>query len=431
MTTTDTTQENKHQPGLHLTYLLLASILVITLLILTVLSLRKYIPLSGLQAQSTSIPQAPEITDGDLYMMVQGWDGYNHVLVLSPNSGKVNRRFETGYNAVVKFRADKHILYVYNQGYSESATNLKGGVSAIDAHSGALLWQATIPGEPFGPSTNSAWLSADEQHLYLMGSPDNFHPHIFVVDTATGTMLHDFELTLPYPSNADMAFPLAWKLPWNETLVVASRDKLFVFDLISGQASDVTQLFGSDSNQRVPLNLPHTAYVQNGAVDWETRQLFLATSTQEILVIDMHTTPLTVTSAAVLPVGWQYTIMQPFLYHPTEKAIYVQVRRSDEPDIFGGLIAEEILRYDTTTWVQTDRLDLRERLTRIPNLANENSNKDLANYGLALTADGHVYSLSRQGLLRLSLEHDGRSLNGTWLNMREVGMDFARIFTIP
>src|SRR5574341_149875 len=323
--TTDTTQENSRKAGLHLPYLLFASVLVIGLLMLAFPGIGEYIRSNVLRVQSTSLPQAPVVTKAEVYIVVQGWDGQNSVLALDPDSGEVKRRFEAGYNAIVKLTANKHILYVFNAAQ----------LSAINADTGATLWTVSLPGSPFGQPTEGAWLSADEELIYLQGSPDNFHPHIFAVDTHTGTLMHDFELPLPYPSNEDEAFPMAWKLPWDEKLVVASRDQLFTFDLTSGQTGDAIKLFGPNSIYRVPLNLHQTTFVWDGVMDPEAQQLFLATSTQEILVVDLNTQPFTVRSVVVLPPGWQYAVMQPLLYHAAEKAVYMQVRRSDAPDIFG------------------------------------------------------------------------------------------------
>lgn len=177
--------------------------------------------------------------------MVQGWNGQNTVLTLDPASGEVKQRFEAGYNAVVALTVDKSTLYIYNQAYSGDEIR-RGAISAIDTGAGKILWQTDIPGGPFGPSVRSAWLSTDERRLYVEGSPDNSHAyifgvdtqklpvlidesgqwieHIFVVDTQTGRLLHDFELPLPYPANVDQASPRIWKLSWAETLVVAARD---------------------------------------------------------------------------------------------------------------------------------------------------------------------------------------------------------------
>lgn len=422
-----TTKENKSKAWLDSYRFLVVGTAVIVFLVITTVAFGAYSRFGILQSQSKAPVQPLMQTDSGMYMMVQDWDGQNNVLVFSPESGEVSKRFEAGYNAVVNLTTDNSILYIYNQSHSENALQLKGAVSAIDTHNNVLLWQVVIPGEAFGPSTRNAWLSSDEQRLYLMGSPDQLHPHIFAIDTTDGSLLSDFELPLPYPSNEDQAMPYIWKLPWKETLIVVSRDQLFTFDLTSGRISDAIQLFGSESIDKVPTNLPRTTFVWNGTINSETQQLLLATSTQEILAVELNTDLFTVKSVTVLPDGWQFAVRQPFLYHPGEKAVYIQVRSSDAADIYGGLIVEEIWRYDTTTWKQTSQLGLRDYLAQIPS----GSKDDLTNYGLALSSNGQaVYSFTPQGLLRLNQEPD-LSLRGTWLAWGEVDTDFVRLFAMP
>lgn len=434
--TTNVTQGNSRARGFHLLHPLLISIFVITLLTLVVLGIGEYIRSNVLQfPKSESLPQVPLVTKQETYIMVQGWDGQNQVLALDPASGKVNRRFEAGYNTAVKLTADRHILYIYKQSEVAAWPDLfvTGVTSAIDTNTGAVLWEANIPGSLYGSPTSSAWLSIDEQHLYLQGNPGvGLNPHIFVVDTEQGTLLRDFELPLPYPANINMAFPLAWKLPWSETLLVVSRDQLFTFDLTSGRKSDTVQLFGLDSIQRVPLNLPHTTYVYSGAVDPETRQLFLVTSTQEIFVVDLNTRPFMVTPVAALPTGWQFASLQPSLYNPADKTLYVLVKQSETP-LINGLEAEEVWGYDTITWTQQSHLNLQEQLANLPgNLTDNSVGRDLTNYGLALSPDGQtVYSINRRGLLNITQDVRSR-LQGTWLNIDGEDPDsFALKFVVP
>lgn len=434
--TTNTTQENRRQTGLRLPYLLFVGVLAATLLLLTVPGIREYIRSDILQVQSISLPQVPVVTQAEMYIIVQGWDGQNSVLAIDPNSGEVNRRFKAGYNTAAKLTDDRNILYIYEQSDIAAWPDLfvTGITSAVDTRTGAVLWQTDIPGSLFGSPTSGAWLSTDEQRLYLQGNPGiGLNPHIFVVETRTGILLHDFELPLPYPSNMDQAFPLLWNLPWDdETLIVASRDQLFTFDLTSGQTSDAIPLFGTGSIQRVPLNLPHTTYIHSGAVDPEARQLFLATSTQEILAVDLNIWPFTVRPVTALPTGWQFTVLQPFLYNPADKAVYVQVKRLDTP-IINGLEAEEVWVYDTTTWAQQSRLNLQEQLSKVPSdLIDSSIGLDLTNYGLALSPDGQtVFSVNRRGLLEITKDTRSR-LQGTWLNIQgENPNSFALKFVVP
>ncbi len=423
MTTTDTTQEKSHRTSLHLLYLLFAVVLVIALLALAIPNVGRYILSDVLRVRSTSLSQAFVETRAEVYIMVRGWDGYNQVFALNPYSGEIKRRFDVGYNTAVKLTADRHILYVYQQSETGAAAwpdlFVTGIASAIDTRTGAVLWQLDVPGSLFGSPTKGAWLSKDEQHLYLQGNPGiGLDPHIFVVDTRTGTLLHEFELSLPYPSNMDQAFPLVWNLPRDEKLIVTSRDQLFTFDLATGQTGDATKLFDPESIYHVPLNLPQTAFVWDGAMNLETDQLFLVTSTQEILVVDLNTQPFTVKHAVSLPTGWQFAVANPLLLNSKERKLYVQVKRADTP-IVNGLEVDEVWVYDTTTWMQQSRLDLREQLVKAPGNLTDNGGLDMTNYGLALSPDKHtVYSISRRGLLEINQNASNR-LQGTWLNIGE------------
>ena len=434
MTTTDTIKENITRKRFAVSFPLFIAGIVTVLIGFVIVGWGRFTQTTMPQKNVAVSPPVAATASQDVYVMVLGWDGENTVLALDPASGKVNHRFAAGYHAIVKLTADRDTLYIYNQAYSENATMLKGTVSAVDTNTGSQLWQVDIPGEPFGPSTEAAWLSADEQQLYLQGSPDNLHPHIFVVNTQSPTLLHDFELPLPYPSNIDQAFPLVRKLPWAETLIAVSRDQLFTFDLTSGQTSSAIELFDRNAINRVPLNLPYNTFVWDGTIALERQQLFLATSTQEILVVNLGSQPFTVTSVASLPDGWQFAVMQPLLYHPVEEAIYVQVKQTNTP-IIDRLEAEEVWVYDTDTWTRSVRLNLQEDLASASVEDSQNSsakNLDLTNYGLALSPDGQsVYSLNERGWLQINRDSDNRVYKN-WLGINEEVLGpFAILSVVP
>jgi hypothetical protein len=426
MTTTNTTKKSNPKTGFGFSYLLGVTIVIGALLLLAVFSIKPAL----FQARSLSPLQIPSTFSGNMYMVVQRWDGEDNVLVLDSELNQLVNNFEAGYNTSVKLTANQRILYIYTQATSKDDT-WRGSISAIETSSNDLLWQLDIPGAPFvGSPVTGAWLSADEKYLYLQGSPDNFTPHIFVVDTQLGTLLHDFELPLPYPSNVDMAFPQAWKLPWAETLLVASRNQLFTFDLTSGETGNTLSLFDPESIKNVPHNLPYTAFVWSGAVDPARRRLFLATSTQQILMVDLNEQPFVTTSVVSLPAGWQFTVMQPILYFSEDKDVYIQVKR-DKTTITNGLEVEEVWVYDTNTWTRSSRLNLPQQLLNTPNNS-ASDGLDLTNYGLALSLDRQsVYSLSRKGLVQIGEDTNGR-LQGTWFNAPgEEANTYVRKFLVP
>ena len=434
MTTTDTVKEKSiPQKRAAILLPLFITAIITTLVGLVIFGWSRFTRTTVPQMNAAVPLPVAAAANQDMYILARGWDGENAVLVLDPASGKVNRRFTAGYNAIVKLTADRGTLYIYNQGYSEDVIE-NGAVLAVDTSTGTQLWQVDVPGAPFGPPTRVAWLSTDEQHLYLLGSPDNLRPHIFVVNTQSQTLVNDFELPLPYPSNVDQAFPKAWKLPESETLVVVSRDKLFTFDLTSGQASNAFQLFDPDDIKRVPVNLPYNTFVWDGDIVPERQQLFLATSTQEILAVNLGSQPFTVQSVLSLPDGWQFAVIQPLLYHPDEEAIYIQVKRTDTP-VNNGLEAEDVWVYDTNSWTQTVRLSLREQLINASiERADDSTNRrlDLTNYGLALSPNGQeIYSLSKGGVLQINGNSNG-FLDGSWLNVYGEDLaSYAEIFIVP
>lgn len=405
-------------------FIFLAAVITV-LLVLPILTLDIHI--QSLVSRSNTAPVIQTPPDNDMYLVIQGWDDMNSVLAFDQSSGEVSKRFDVGYNAAVKLTTDKRFLYSYNQ--SLDGDEAGGVVSAIDTSANTMLWKVNIPGIPFvGHPGVGAWLSTEENLLYLQGSPDGLFPHIYVVDTQTGGLLHDYEIPLPYPSNVDQAFPLAWKPSWAEMLVVVSRDQLFSLDLSSGQASNPIPLFDSESVNRVPVNLPHTAFVWNGALDPDTQQLFLATSTQEILSVDLNTQPFTLKPVAALPSEWQFAVLQSFLVHPQRRTVYTQVKREDTP-IIDGLEAEEVWGYDIATWEQKDSLNIIDQFANAPKPAENGS--DLTNYGLVLSADGQsVYSLTSRGILKIDQDDSG-NLNGTWLNVEGLDTEFASIFVVP
>lgn len=333
-------------------------------------------------------------------------DALDRVLVINTGSGNVRQSFEAGYNAAVKLTADRRILYVFHEPVNLSRR--AGVVSAIAIDSGDVLWKTNIPSFPFGASaTEGVWLSADEQHLYLVGSPDEQAFHAFVVDSQTGRIDHDFELTLPYPST-DMGFPRMWKVPWTESLVVASRDQLFTFDLRLGRQEPAISLAATVDLKRVPKDVPPMVFVQDGTLDPQSRQLFLAISSQEIVAVDLKAQPFTLTSVLRLPPEWRFGGQGIVLLHPGQRTMYIQVKRDRTPAVKGPEV-DEIWAFDQASWVQSTRWQLADLMTSSHGEDSWDANR--INYGLALGHDGQtMYALLPTGLLWLNRDSHGQPI---------------------
>jgi len=431
MTTATEQKSHKRQHDMRLTISQMG-VLMLFILILAGLGalVLKVIVFSNQISVPSFAPLAPDayanqdlpISGEELYLFVRRADNLNSVLMVNPHSGNVDRSFDVGYNATVTLTANKRSLYVFNTAQ----------LSAINMNTGTVTWMVDLPGSPFAMQpTMGAWLSADEKLIYLQGSPNYLQPHIFIVDTQKRALIHDFELRLPYPSNVDMAFPMIWKLPWAEALAVVCRDQLFIFDLATGKSSNSIMLFDAEAVERVPKNLPQTAYIQDGILDADTHQLFLATSTQEIVFVDLNAQPFTIQRVVSLPTGWQFGVANPLLLNPKEKTLYVQVKRGDTL-INNGLEVDEVWEYDSITWAQKASLNLREQLANAPSTLAENSavtGLDLTNYGLAWTGQG-VYSLTRMGLLHINQDSTDK-LSGNWLNMNGNNAPYLLMFAVP
>lgn len=372
-----------------------------------------------------------QVGNDNLYLVTQAWDGINRVLVFDPTSRTVIRTLNAGYYGTVRLTANRSTLYVYHR--SDNPNNTEQGVlSALDTQSGSSQWQVTLPGTPFsGVPTSAMWLSVSESFLYLEGSPDGLHPHIYTVDTQRRLLQSDWELPLPYPANASMAFPQIWKLPWTDSLAVASRDQLFLFDPSTGRPTAPINLLGPDSATRTPLNLPSPAGVWDGAVDVTNRRLYLSTSTQEILMVDFASQTPKVTPVVSLPGGWQFAVLQSIVVRPQHNVLYVQLKQQST-QVANGLEVEEVWGYDISSWKLIARLDLRQLLGNPPATPEPPtpSQPDLTDYGFALSANGSdLYTLPHRGLILLTTESDGR-LIGSRLNAT-FGEDFSLMFGVP
>lgn len=408
---------NKKNTKAMLRSLRIVSIIVgmIVLLGLAVLVLGPYVRPYPPSAESVAAMQAGASSSDDLYLIVRRADNLNDVVGIDPKSGKVNRKFEVGYNAVARLTTDKSILYVFNQPITQDAEE-KGALSAIALDTGVVLWKVDLPGWPFvGSLTDGIWLSVDERVLYLQATREGLFPRIFAVDARTGALMHDF--AIPLSCISGVGFPRTWKLPWAEVIVIVCGDQISTFDLTSGQASRPTSLVvDPQSLQRVPKSFPRGYFAQDGALDPDARQLILATAPQEIISVNLDTQPFTIKTVFSLPTGWQFGGRRLVLPNPKEGVIYVQVKRADTP-IVNGLEAEEVWTFDSANWTQKSRLSLRQQVADSTHSAAANA--DLTSFGLFPSNDGqNVYTLTPMGLIRLSHDLSGR-LNGNWLPMSD------------
>lgn len=347
-----------------------------------------------------------------LYLIVRGVDELDTVLVVDPASGKVKSTIEAGYNTEVTLTASKATLYVFNDPLTPDKQG-KGILSAIDTQTGTVLWKLGLPGWPFAAlAADSAWLSADERYLYLQATPDGLDFHIYIIDTQTRTLVNDFELALPYPSN--QFFPRIWKFPQAEALLVVAKDQLFRFDLRTGTAEPALRLSAFANASRIPLSFSKGFLVQDGVLAPDGRTLWLAIASQEILSVKLDTQPFTVQRRLSLPDGWLFGGRGLVAVNPKEQALYISVTPSNTP-ILNGLEAEEIWTFDTITGAQRARLRLQDQIARFTN--RPASNVDQTTYGLTLVQDGAtVYVLSPQGLLGMNQDPSGR-LNANWINL--------------
>jgi hypothetical protein len=380
---------------------------------------------AALNLTRTSRPSAVEpelggllshtVMPADLYLLAHRSDGFNSLLRLDPESERVEQIYQAhGGSAMVATR-DKQRVYVYD----EARPIPQGSLSLVDAQDRAVIWEVKVPSFPWvGPLGQGAWLSTNEKRIYLLGTGDDLHHlHIYTFDTQTAALIGDFELKLPYPANEFDAAPVVWKLPWAETLIVACRDQLFSVDLTSVSSGTPMTPFRPDDIGRVPLNLPHTLYVMDDDLEPQSRRLFLATSGQQILSVDLTAEPITIDTVFSLPPDWQFAGFDPLAVDARNRGAYVQVKREDTP-IKSGLEVEEIWMLDMTQWTQVGRLNFREHGpflqtgTRQPAQPMESYPEG---FGLAWSeGEGRTLFLTQRGLLSLG-RGPGQELDGRWV----------------
>lgn len=334
------------------------------------------------------------------------------LLIVDPSSGVVKQKFQAGYNSSIALSTNQ-VLYTFSQIFPNQKST--GLLSARDTRSGQGLWQISLANWPFASTrTNGIWLSADEQTLYLLATPDGFHLHLLAVATPSGALRQEFEFTLPYPANT--AVPRMWKLPWAEMLVVGDRNQVFTFDLTTGQVSASVNIVNPPSVSRIPRSFPAAYYLMAGVLDAQRRQLILATAPQEIITVDLTTQPFTLKTVYRLPEGWLFGGSNILTLNPSENRVYLLVKRVESP-ILGGREADAIWTLDRNTWQPVSQLDIKGEIARVTGLAPAKVN--LENYGVYLSPDEQrTYFLASNGLLRLAQDSSSK-LFGTWLTVQE------------
>ncbi|BCX04334.1 MAG: hypothetical protein KatS3mg053_2272 [Candidatus Roseilinea sp.] len=301
--------------------------------------------IAAIHSQQVEGVSALQIADESFLIAIDA-DMSGRLLALDHGTKALRKVADLGCNAIARMSSDRQTAYIFDQDPPQLMA-WTGGLYAIDVKDGKRVWDVAIPGIPFGPVNSGMWTSVNGELLYLQGSRDGTNPHIFVVDIVTHRLIRDFEIPLPYPPTMDNAFPAIWKMPQSEALIVASRDKIFTVDLETGVASAASELFSADSIVRIPSDLPWSPYVMAGLISADGSRLWLATSTQEILQVNLEEKGLTVSRVVALPEGWRFATVKPIAADAHSGRLYIATTDSVHADRI-----KQIWQYDTTSWSQ-------------------------------------------------------------------------------
>jgi len=363
-------------------------------------------------------PNATSLVSNKRFLIALEGDMSSDLLAYDQSTKALHKVADLGCNAIARMSPDRQLAYIFDQDAIQSQA-WTGGLYAIDVNTGERSWQVDIPGVPFGPSTNGIWTSANGQLLYLQGSRDGLNPRIFVVDIPARQLIREVEIPLPYPPNLDDAFPVIWKSPRSEALVVASRDKLFTLDLETGVVGASTDLFTPESLNRIPTDLPRSPFVWAGLIADDGRKLLLATSTQEILQVSLGESETVISRVVALPNGWRFAnAVKPMAADPQLTSLYVAVTDGAS---FGR--ATQIWQYDVSSWAREASVSLTGNLQASGIL-----------YGIerdAISGDIHLYGseqiLTVGGKAIGVLQPNGVSLSELITDGGEALLDPARI----
>lgn len=318
---------------------------------------------SGPQPYTSSNPESGAATSNSpmsaadaLYIVAMGapLDELSPILALDPKTGAVRSQIWARYKPAVILSADGRILYVVDTFWTRV---LRGDVvhalTALDTQTGSVLWEVDLPGprNPYlGDATTGVWTSADGGKVYvLMGtSGDRPDARIVVIETSTQQVVKEINIALPYDPR--WHWPKFWKPTWSDRLVVVSWNQVFTVDLNSGNQSEAVTLAGfeAEDRARIPQNLNQFIEVLGGDIASQVRRLYLVTSAQDILTIELEDS-LVVRRVFTLPSGWEVGIGTPMRVSDDGRSVYLGVRRIASP-IKSARVAEEVWVYDANTW---------------------------------------------------------------------------------
>jgi hypothetical protein len=318
-------------------------------------------------------------------------DQLSNISVIDAITGETQFDFSARYKPTVATSPDGSILYIVD-------TFLTGGLggdmvhalTALDIQSGLVIWEVDLPGQRgayMGSASTGLWTSVDGRFIYvLMGSgQDLLEPRIVVVDASAHQVAREMSVLLPHDPREH--WPQFWKLGWTEKLVITSWNQIFSVDLVSGQTEAAVALPGFDDRAqlRIPKNLNQIVEVEGGAIAEQSRQLYLVTSAQDVLTVDLDAA-LTANQLFTLPGDWEFGITQPVAVSADGQFIFLGVRQVSSP-IYSGRFAEEVWAYNTANW---NRLGIVR-----PTVVSETFVEDQAFVGMALSRDGRLlYTVS-------------------------------------
>lgn len=246
---------------------------------------------------------------------------------------------------------DPQYVFVLDNWVAESTRAEGQDLAMIDIETGKAVWTTPLPGRRPGylsiPFQDEMWISKDGRFVYVI--MDRYPLRLIVLDSSNGHIIREI--------NAGLNSTKMWKLSWSETMVVATgRDprvseivpiNLVLLDLKSGDYQTVLKVPGSEDRSPVPRNLSQEVFVIDGDFVEETRTLYLATSRQEIVRVQLQAQP-TAEKVLKLPNGWQFMATDALTLSRDGERIYLGVRLISSPNP-SGLLGEEVWAYDAIT----------------------------------------------------------------------------------
>ena len=131
--------------------------------------------------------------------------GDRHLYALDAATGKLRWRYTTEADRWSRPVVAEGILYAsastdfsddYQQGSDIERLRHYGYVTALDAHTGRLLWKYRTDGDPSTPvvAAGMVYVSAGDERSYLLGDPPesgnpSMRGHVYALDAATGNLI--------------------------------------------------------------------------------------------------------------------------------------------------------------------------------------------------------------------------------------------------